>query len=315
MDDPETAPASRDDLAAALAPGAELAEFWHSPPLAASPDFGLAPGERHTLSDQAERLSDTELDRLAMVELRESEPAAFALQAPDPVTGAIPTGPDEVLVSQAVADRLALAVGDTLGFVAPPDSGVRSTDGNAAAAMQDSANGYRVSGIAAGAEYLAWAPSGWLSDLVAAAPLGVQGHWLVLGDDPVTWDQARALNDLQAFAVSRHVLEHYPSADERYPVEVDPSRFIEGAISVVLTVVVRGNARAVPRDSRARNLCGAIAPHARPGRRGRCDAEGPQARCALPGGGDRGARSRDRGRPRVGVRARVRRLAGRNRGA
>lgn len=240
VDDPETAPASREQLEAALSAGVRLAEFWHSPPLAASPDLALAPGEQRKLSGHTEQLSDTPLEHMAMVELRESEPAAFALQAPVPVEGTLPTSPAEVLVSSALANRLALEVGDSLGLVAPPDSGVRSSDGNAAAAMQDSARGYQVTGIAENNEYLAWSPAGWLSELVAERPTGVQGHWLVLGDQPVIWEQAKSLNELQAFAVSRHVLEHYPSAAELYPVQVDPSRYIEGAIGVVLTFVVGG---------------------------------------------------------------------------
>lgn len=236
MDDPDTPPASRDQIAAELSPGSELAEFWLSPPLMVSPDLKLAPGETKTLSSQADELSDTALEQLAMVELRESE--ALEKQAPKPIDGALPTNPTEVLVSQAVANRLDVAVGDSLGFVAPPDSGVRSTDGNAAAAMQDSARGYLVSGITDSDQYVAWAPAGWLSELVAAQPLGVQGHWLVLGTEPVTWQQAKSLNQLQAFAVSRHVLEHYPSESELYPTAVDPAKYIEGAIGVVLTLVV-----------------------------------------------------------------------------
>ena len=240
MDDPDATPATRDQLHSALSPGATLAEFWHSPPLAASPDLALAPGEQRVLSDQSAELHGAPLERMAMVELRESEPAAFALQAPEPTVGTLPTSASEVLITGALADRLGLEVGDTLGFVAPPDSGTRSLDGNAAAAMQDSARGYLVSGIAEAREYLAWAPAGWLSGLVADNPHGIQGHWLVLGDEPVTWEQAKALNKLQAFAVSRQVLEHYPRAQQLYPVQIDPAQYLAGALWVALTLVVGG---------------------------------------------------------------------------
>ncbi|HQD21071.1 MAG TPA: hypothetical protein PKY27_02335, partial [Arachnia sp.] len=103
-----------------------------------------------------------------------------------------------------------------------------------AAAMQDSQRGYRVSGIVDEGRLRAWAPAGWLSRLVAENPGGIQGHWLVVGDAPVTWDQAKALNPLQAFAVSRHVLTHYPSADELYPVAVDVDAVVEAAVGIAI---------------------------------------------------------------------------------
>ncbi|OAV62974.1 FtsX-like permease family protein [Enteractinococcus helveticum] len=240
MDDFETVPTSTEEIAALLAPGVELSEFWHSPPLAASPDLGLEPGEQQSATAGAERLSGTELERLAMVELREAEPAAFQLLAPKAVAGSLPTTPDEVLISQALADRLGVNPGDVLSFTAPPDSGVRSSDGNAAAAMQDSMRGYRISGISEDTSYTAWAPSGWLSTLVAEKPEGVQGHWLVLGDAPVTWEQAKTLNELQAFVVSRHVLQNYPNSDELYPVPLNANAYLEGTVGLVLVLVVGG---------------------------------------------------------------------------
>lgn len=240
IDDPETVPASAAEIAAELAPGSRLAEFWISPRLIVSPDLDLSPGEQRSSAAGAERVDGASLDRLATAELREASPQALPLLMPAAAAGRQPESPDEVLVSRALAERLGLAPGDELGFVAPPDSGVRSSDGNAAAAMQDSARGYRVAGIAEGGAYLAWAPAGWLSGLVSAHPQGVQGHWLVLGDAPVTWEQAKRLNALQAFAVSRHVLEHYPAPDELHPVEIDPTAYLEAAVGVILFAAVGG---------------------------------------------------------------------------
>lgn len=242
QDDFETVPASGAEIAEHLAPSIKLAEFWRSPQLLVSPDLKLAPGDTRQVTDSDELFSGADIDRLAMAELLEAEPAAFTALAPAVAEGKSPANPDELLVSRALADRLDVSPGDTLSFVAPPDTGWRSTDGNAAAAMQDSMRGYRVSGIAESTKYAAWSQSGWLSTLVAANPEGVQGHWLALGDSAgdsaVTWDQAKDLNTLQVFAVSRHVLENYPSASELYPVQVNPNSYIEGALGVVLALVV-----------------------------------------------------------------------------
>ena len=172
--------------------------------------------------------------------LNEAQADALALLAPEPVKGRLPENPDEILVSQALAQRLGLKVGDTVGFVAPPDSGIRGTEGTTIAAMQDSANGYLVAGIADSAQYRAWAPQGWLSELVAAHPQGTQRHWLAL-NAPVTWDQAKQLNQLQAFAVSRHVLTNYPSADQLYPTApIDTNALLEAAFGVILMGILGG---------------------------------------------------------------------------
>ncbi|MCB0885533.1 MAG: hypothetical protein KDB41_01770, partial [Propionibacteriaceae bacterium] len=148
--------------------------------------------------------------------------------------GEPPAAADEVAVSSALAERLGLALGDDVGFLAAPDTGWRSSEGNTAAAMQDSQRGYRVSAIVDDARLRAWAPAGWLSRLVEESPAGIQGHWLVVGDQPVTWEQTKALNVLQAFAVSRHVLTHYPGADELYPVPVDVNAMVEAAVGIAI---------------------------------------------------------------------------------
>lgn len=239
-DDPEVIPPGREELARRLAPGSRLLEYWRSPELIISPELGLHPGEQRVAGDGADRLAAISLDRLAVGRLDEADPQALPLLAPRLFSGELPGGPDEVLVSAALAERLGLAVGDALGFLAAPDTGWRSTEGNTAAAMQNSQRGYRVSGIADDAGLQAWAPAGWLSMLVAEHPQGIQGHWLVVGEEPVTWQQARSLNELQAFAVSRQVLTHYPPAAELYPVALDGAALVEAAIGVTVAALLGG---------------------------------------------------------------------------
>lgn len=234
MDDPETVAASAEELAAHLPAGSRLLEHWLSPDLIVSTELGLAPGEQRAATDGADRLSAIDLARLATGRLKEAVPEALPLVLPPLAEGALPVADDEVVVSSALAERLGLTLGDDVGFLAAPDTGWRSSEGNTAAAMQDSQRGYRVSGIVDEGRLRAWAPAGWLSRLVAENPGGIQGHWLVVGDAPVTWDQAKALNPLQAFAVSRHVLTHYPSADELYPVAVDVDAVVEAAVGIAI---------------------------------------------------------------------------------
>ncbi|WP_297739908.1 FtsX-like permease family protein [uncultured Tessaracoccus sp.] len=240
FDDEEVRAADPEQIRAALPPAIELSEYWMSPSLVASPELGLQPGQEQTLDSQVKTLAGKPPKRLAMVELWEGEPWAFAANAPRVVAGTAPTTPSEVIVTRSLADRLHIKVGDSLGFLAPPDRGVRSFDGNLAAAMNDSARGYRVAGIADASGARAWAPSGWLSSLAAKHPEGLQRHWFAHGSEPVTWTDAKALNKLQAFAISRHVLEHYPAADELYPVDIDPAQLMEGAIGVAVALVVGG---------------------------------------------------------------------------
>ncbi len=234
MDDPETLAAGAEELAAHLPAGSRLLERWLSPELIVSTELGLAPGEQRAAADGADRLSAIDFERLATGSLEEAVPEALPLILPPLAEGEPPAAADEVAVSSALAERLGLALGDDVGFLAAPDTGWRSSEGNTAAAMQDSQRGYRVSAIVDDARLRAWAPAGWLSRLVEENPAGIQGHWLVVGDEPVTWEQAKALNALQAFAVSRHVLTHYPSADELYPVAVDVDAVVEAAVGIAI---------------------------------------------------------------------------------
>ncbi|MGO3331753.1 FtsX-like permease family protein [Brevibacterium aurantiacum] len=238
VDEPDVRPASKEEISARLAPGAALLEYWTSPELIVSTELGLDPGEQTTAGAGADQLDTIDLGALSTAQLVEAEADALPFLAPDVAEGRLPAAPTELLVSRPLAERLDLAPGDTLGLLAAPDSGLRSTAGNTMAAMQNSERGYLVVGIADSASEQAWSVSGWLSALVAENPDGIQRHWLVVGEDPVTWDQTRQLNELQAFAVSRHVLTHYPAADELYPVPVDVGAYVEQAIGIIATAVI-----------------------------------------------------------------------------
>lgn len=238
--DSDVLPAATDEIADILGGGAVLHEFWISPTLLVSSELGLAPGEQRAAGAKAADLERLDLAKLGTAQLTEAEPSALALLAPELTRGALPASAGELLVNEALAERLSLAPGDTLTMLAPPDSGLRSTAGNTAAAMQDSERGYRVVGIASGdGDPEAWASAGWLSGLVAELPLGIQRHWLATGGD-VTWGQTKQLNELQAFAVSREVLTHYPPASELYPVPVD-ERAVIGAVVSLIAVGVLGS--------------------------------------------------------------------------
>lgn len=243
MDDPEVLPAGSEDVGRLLTPGTELHEYWTSPTLVASTALGLEPGEQRTAGAAAAGLDEIGFDRIGTATLTEAEPGAFARIAPELASGRLPATATELLVNAALAERLGAAPGDTLTLLAPPDPGWRSTEGNTAAAMQDSERGYRIVGIAAGeaagTDPHAWALSDWLSGLVGELPDGIQRHWLATGGD-VTWAQAKQLNELQAFAVSRHVLTNYPAPSELYPVPLDVGAYIEAVVGIIAMSIVGG---------------------------------------------------------------------------
>ncbi|MBK0418437.1 hypothetical protein JD276_05240 [Leucobacter sp. CSA1] len=233
MDDSETLPAGPDEIAGVLAPGTELFEHWRSPQLFVSTELGLEPGEQRAAAEQESQLAGADLSRLSTAQLTEAEPEALPLLAPAVAEGRLPESPDELLLSRALADRVGAGIGDPVGLLAPPDHGMRSSEGNTMAAMQDSQRGYEVVGVADAPGETAWASAGWLQGLVAEHPEGIKRHWLAVGESPVTWEQAKQLNTLQAFAVSQHVLTHYPSSDELYPTPFDPLAHIEAVLGLV----------------------------------------------------------------------------------
>lgn len=238
VDDTKTVPASGADIAALLPVGSHLLQYWNSPALIASTGLDLAPGEQSAAGSGAIR--NVDLSLVSSATLQEAGQATLPLLVPRLAEGSLPGSGSEVVITTAIAKDLGIGIGDTLAWVAPPHTGWMSTDGRIGAVIQDSQRAYRVSGLVAQDEQQAWARDGWLSTMVKADPAGVDTHWLMVGNEPLTWDQAKALNRLQAFAVSRHVLENYPSTHELYPVAVDPRAVLNHAVSVVLATVVGG---------------------------------------------------------------------------
>ena len=234
MDDTSQIPATQDELAAILPPGDRLLPFWNSPQLIATTGLTLAPGEQAKAGSSVTSVGGLDLAGVSTSTLQEAGAEALAMLLPKPIMGAAPSTESEVAITSALADRLNVKVGAVVAWVAPPFNGLMSSDGRVGQVIQDSQRAYRVSGIVDGNAQKAWALKGWISRMVTADPAGVDGHWIVAGDEPVTWDDAKAINPLQAFAVSRHVLTNYPSADELYPVRVDPKQVLLGALTIAL---------------------------------------------------------------------------------
>lgn len=238
MDDTSQIPATQDELAAALPPGDRLLPFWNSPQLIATTGLTLAPGEQAKAGSSVTSVGGLDLAGVSTSTLQEAGAEAMAILLPKPIAGAAPSTESEVAITSALADRLNVKVGAVVAWVAPPFNGLISSDGRVGQVIQDSQRSYRVSGIVDGKAQKAWALEGWISRMVTADPAGVDGHWIVAGDEPVTWDSAKAINPLQAFAVSRHVLTNYPSAGELYPVHVDPKQVLLGAMTIALASTI-----------------------------------------------------------------------------
>ncbi|MFC6357172.1 FtsX-like permease family protein [Luethyella okanaganae] len=236
MDDFEQEPAGEDELAALLPGRDRLLPYWNSPRLLATTGTELKAGQEAEAGTGT--VGDFDLAAVSTASLQEAGGEALALMLPRVERGAAPTNATEAVITSALADRLDIAVGDVVTFVAPPSTGWYSTDGRIGDVIQDSQRAYQVSGIVADDAQRVWAPEGWISRMATADPAGVDGHWLIVGDEPVSWEHARAINLIQAFAVSRHVLENYPAAGELYPVAVDAGAVLLQIVSVVLAGTV-----------------------------------------------------------------------------
>lgn len=237
-DDLRQVPASGEELAALLPAGNRLLPYWDSPELIATSELALAPGEQTAAGTGVETLEALDLSRMSAATLREAGPEALALLVPELAAGRLPADAAEAVVTTDLAKRLGVTIGDAIALVAPPHHGWFSTDGRIGEVIQNSQRAYRISGLVDTGEQRAWALTGWISERVTADPAGVDRHWLMVGDEPVTWDQVRQINQLQAFAVSRHVLEHYPSADELYPVAVDLVVLVNRIVAIVVAGMV-----------------------------------------------------------------------------
>lgn len=244
VDDTEQVPAGKGELAAALPSGDRLLQYWNSPELLVTTDLGLAPGEESataagTAAVPTAGTAQSGASGIARTSLQEAGDGALALLLPPLTQGSAPASSAEVAISSALAERLGVGVGEVLTMVAPPFNGWFSSDGRVGEVVQDSRRAYRVSGVVDDGELQAWAPEGWISRQVEADPAGIDGHWLVVGSEPVTWDQARVTNSLQAFVVSRHVLgDGYPETDQLYPVPIDPGAAMLRVVTVLMVGVL-----------------------------------------------------------------------------
>ena len=75
------------------------------------------------------------------------------------------------------------------------------------------------------------------SALASSIGAGVDRHYLVVGDEPVTWDQVKAMNKVQAMTISRYALtDGYPHADELYPAHIDGTMILQYLVGFALAL-------------------------------------------------------------------------------
>jgi putative ABC transport system permease protein len=148
-------------------------------------------------------------------------------------SGHAPSAPGEVVVSETLAHRNNLTVGDKLTFT-PTRQAVEQH--------------LTVVGVVNGTSLLKTdAVIGAPGTLIPSAIVDYAGNnfssksqitWLVTGPDPVTWDQVRALNNIGGAVTSRSVLLNPPDTDQD-PSIADYSEPLESS-AVGITVVVVG---------------------------------------------------------------------------
>lgn len=212
FDDLSQKPADASELARALDPRLRLLRYHVFPELIVAGDVGLRPGDARPATADVVLPQRAQL-RVATYTEGSNEVLGLLTGRPDEVLA-----PDEAWVSDALAERLGVVAGATVTVVAPPFTGWYSTEGRAKEAVENQQKAFRVAGVVAHDEEQIWGPEGWASSRVERDDVGFVANYLAVGDAPVTWEQAKELNQLMAFAVSRHVLNNYPQPHELYPV-------------------------------------------------------------------------------------------------
>ena len=150
--------------------------------------------------------------------MTEASPEALQRMLPKLVKGSAPQNNTQIVISRTLADNLGASLGSTVTFVAPPFDGWMSLDGRIGEAVADTQRAWTVSGLTDESEAAAWGLEGWMSAILESDGVGVDGHYLVVGPEPVTWAHTRSMNLLQAIVISRHVLtDGYPPASQLYP--------------------------------------------------------------------------------------------------
>jgi len=240
MDEITQQPASEDELKRIVPSSDKLLPYWDSEQLIAATATGLQPGQVESAKNSSIggtlAQSGTGTARLC-----EAGAEALGMLLPKLSEGTVPSNADEIVVTSGLASRIGADIGDTITLIAPPFQGSYSTNGRIAAVIQNSQRAWRISGIVADdAISKAWARDGWMSGMVAHdGGAGVDRHYLVVGDKPITWRQVKKMNLLQTVAVSRHVLtDGYPNASERYPSRIDSQALLQYAVGFIVAVAM-----------------------------------------------------------------------------
>ncbi|MCL2849612.1 MAG: ABC transporter permease [Micrococcales bacterium] len=241
--DPDELPATAAELSAVLPSQDRLVQVWSSAQLLATTGTDLAPGQESPAGE--DMVPDTASARLSTAQLHESGPQGLSLLLPPLTTGSPPADATEAVVSSALAEQLGVTTGDKVTFVVPtltiwiddPFAATITQTGRTGEVMQGSQRAYQVVGVADSQLPQAWTTQGWVAGSTAASPHGIPAQYLVVGDEPVTWDHAKAANRLQAVVTSRYVLTHYPPKSELYANDEVSEQVVVGLITVVLAIV------------------------------------------------------------------------------
>lgn len=134
-------------------------------------------------------------------------------------TGRLPKSNQEIVVGTELAKTIGVDVGDILTLNAPPDLGWMSEEGMISKVAAGTSAAFRVVGLTPGAD--TWSLDGWFAAAFEKQNLGLNRHFLMLGDDTLTWNEVKKLNAIQSWAISRAVLENPPAASERYPLALN----------------------------------------------------------------------------------------------
>ncbi|GAA4817658.1 FtsX-like permease family protein [Nocardioides caeni] len=170
--------------------------------------------------DYLEFRTDKGLGSLETISTDLGDPLADGLV--EPVDGAFPPGPGEVVVNQAVVDR-GQGIGDTLTVVRQTPDGEQTFDLEIV--------GIAESAWSTGFEFAAGSPGAFGE----GDPLTTS--WLV-GGGPVAWDQVRALNEIGALATSRAVLTDPPPTSALPPEFAQDDASVDQLTITVLALVV-----------------------------------------------------------------------------
>lgn len=239
QDDPSQQPASAAELAKILPQQDRLLPYWQSPELIAITGTALQPGEQTKAGIDVKSGNDIDLNAASTATMTEASPEALQRMLPKLVKGSAPQNNTQIVISRTLADNLGASLGSTVTFVAPPFDGWMSLDGRIGEAVADTQRAWTVSGLTDESEAAAWGLEGWMSAILESDGVGVDGHYLVVGPEPVTWAHTRSMNLLQAIVISRHVLtDGYPPASQLYPIQIDAATMLNHMVTVVITMLV-----------------------------------------------------------------------------